>query len=139
MTTKTILTAFLACCCLVPSACQTGPNGPSEVDSRQFRDVVVPAGFRLVDRRHESFSGEIATWRLGHYKYSGSSQVDEATAYVKLRMPHHSWQMISNEPVDDTGVRLRFERGIYSADYVFSRRDGMTEMVVDYTTDYSRR
>lgn len=139
MSKKTILTAFLALSCLVATACQTGSNEPSGVDSRQFQDVVVPSGFRLRDRAHESSSREEATWRLGHFEYSGSANVEVASAYVQGRMPLHNWNLISKEVVEDDGVRLRFERGIYSADYLISRRDGTTHMVVDYATDYSRR
>jgi len=139
MTTKTILAAFLVMFCLVASGCQTGANGPTGVNSRQFQDVVVPDGFRLRDRAHESFSREEATWRHGRFVYSGSAYVNEASAYVQGRMPHHSWKLISQEAVAEDGVRLRFERGIYSADYLISRRDGTTHMVVDYATDYSRR
>jgi hypothetical protein len=47
--------------------------------------------------------------------------------------------MVSNEAIADDGVRLRFERGIYSADYLIRRQDGVTHMLVDYATDYSRR
>jgi len=139
MTTKTILTALLAFCWLLPSSCQIGPNGPSEVDSRQFSDVVVPDGFKIRDRVHESFSRQEATWRHGRFVYVGTPYVEEATAYVRGQMPRHSWKLVSQESIDDAGVRLRFERGIYSADYLFSRRDGTTRMVVDYATDYSRR
>ncbi|MGK0153715.1 MAG: hypothetical protein ACI9SE_000663 [Neolewinella sp.] len=139
MTTKTILTAFLLTLSLVPSACQSGANGPSAVNSRQFQDVVVPSGFRLRDRSNESYSREEATWRHARFVYSGSEYVAEASAYVKQHMPRHSWQMVSNEAIADDGVRLRFERGIYSADYLIRRQDGTTHMVVDYATDYSRR
>lgn len=139
MTTKTILTAFLLTFCLVPSACQMSANGPSAVNSRQFQDVVVPSGFRLRDRAHESFSREEASWRHGRFVYAGSDYVAEASAYVKQHMPRHSWQMVSNEAIAEDGVRLRFERGIYSADYLIRRLDGTTHMVVDYATDYSRR
>tara|TARA_R110002072_G_scaffold206029_1_gene363799 strand:- start:8045 stop:8464 length:420 start_codon:yes stop_codon:yes gene_type:complete len=139
MTTKTILTAFLLTFCLVPSACQMGAIGPSAVDSHQFQDVVVPSGFRLRDRAHQSFSREEATWRHGRFVYSGSEYVAEASAYVKQQMPRHNWQMVGSEAVADDGVRLSFERGIYSADYLIRRLDGTTHMVVDYTTHYSRR
>ena len=138
MTTKTSLIAFLAFCSVVPPACQMGPGGAPGVDSRQFQDVVVPSGFRLKDRRHESFSREEASWRHGHFVYAGSDQVADAAAYVQHNMPRHSWELVSSQDIDDSSKRLRFERGIYSADYVFSRRDGVTQMVVDYTTDYSR-
>lgn len=139
MTTKTILTAFLLTFYLVPTACQIGGNGSSAVNSRQFQDVVVPSGFRLKDEAHESFSREEATWRHGRFVYSGSDYVEEASAYVKRHMPRHDWKMVSNETTEDDVVRLRFERGIYSADYLIRRQDGTTHMVVDYATDYSRR
>jgi hypothetical protein len=139
MTTNTILTALLAFCCLVPTACQIGSDEPAGVDSRQFSDVVVPDGFKIRDRVHESFSREEATWRHGRFVYTGEPYIEEATAYVRGQMPRHSWKLVSQESIDDAGVRLRFERGIYSADYLFSRRDGTTHMVVDYATDYSRR
>jgi hypothetical protein len=99
----------------------------------------VPSGFRLRDRSNESYSREEATWRHARFVYSGSEYVAEASAYVKQHMPRHSWQMVSNEAIADDGVRLRFERGIYSADYLIRRQDGTTHMVVDYATDYSRR
>lgn len=139
MTNKTFLNAFLCAVGVALSACQSGPIGPESVDSRQFQDVVVPAGFRLLDRAHESFSREEATWRQGHFVYSGSSRVDDAAAYVQLRMPQHNWAMVEEQALEDAGKRLRFERGIYSADYTFHRADGQTRMVVDYATDYSRR
>jgi len=139
MKTNTILTALLALLCLLPTACQMGPDGTSGVDSRQFSDVVVPDGFRIRDRVHESFSREEATWRHGRFVYVGDPFVEEASAYVRGQMPRHSWKLVSQESIDDDGMRLRFERGIYSADYLFSRRDGTTRMVVDYATDYSRR
>lgn len=138
MTTKTILTAFLLTFCMVATSCQIGSGGSSAVGSRQFKDVVVPAGFQLRDREHESFSREEATWRHGRFIYSGRDQVDSASAYVQRRMPQHSWKLVSQEAVDENGVRLRFERGIYSADYMISKREGLTQMVVDYSTDYSR-
>jgi hypothetical protein len=109
------------------------------VNSRQFQDVVVPSGFRLRDGSNQSFSREEATWRHGRFVYLGSEYVAEATAYVQQHMPRHSWQMVSNDAIADEGVKLRFERGIYSADYKISRQDGVTHMVVDYATDYSRR
>jgi hypothetical protein len=140
MRMKTILMAFLALSCLLPSACGIGTYGPADVDSRQFQDVVVPAGFRLRDVAHESFSREEATWRYGRFVYAGSTKIDDASAYVQRRMPQHSWSMVREDVgEEDDDVRLRFERGIYSADYHFTRQDGTTHMVVDYSTDYSRR
>ncbi|MFK7739452.1 MAG: hypothetical protein AB8H80_03945 [Planctomycetota bacterium] len=109
------------------------------MDSRQFKDVVVPAGFRLQDRAHESYSREDASYRQGHFIYSGGMRISDAASYVMQRMPQHSWTMVGDELVDDTDRKLRFERGVYSASYQLSRRDGRTQMVVEYATDYTRR
>jgi len=139
MTDKTSLFALLALTCVFLQSCQTGPNEPPAVDSRQFQDLVVPSGFRLKDRVHESFSREVETWRNGHYVYSGRPDVASAAAYVEANMGRHSWSLVaSDDDGDETTKRLQFERGIYSADYTFERADGFTKMVVDYTTDYSR-
>jgi hypothetical protein len=149
MIDKTSLFALLALTCVFSQSCQTGPNEPPAVDSRQFQDLVVPSGFRLKDRVHESFSREVASWRTGHYVYSGRPDVASAAAYVEANMGRHSWSLVPSDdvqPGDDqaagddepTKTRLQFERGIYSADYVFERADGFTTMVVDYKTDFSR-
>jgi len=138
MTKKTSLIAMLALCGVLSQSCQTGSNEPPAVDSRQFQDYVVPSGFRLKDRRHESFSREIASWRHGHYLYSGSDDVASAVTYVQANMGRHSWSLVGAEDVDETSKRLQFERGIYSAEYLFQRKDGVTQMTVDYTTDYTR-
>ncbi|MCK5942176.1 MAG: hypothetical protein KAI24_09420 [Planctomycetes bacterium] len=138
MTDKTSLMALLALLGVLSQSCQNGPNEAPEVDSRQFQDYVVPSGFRLQDRRHESFSREEASWRYAHYVYTGSDQVDVAASYVQANMGRHSWQLVGAEDVDETSKRLRFQRGIYATDYLFRRADGVTQMIVDYTTDYTR-
>ena len=121
-------------------ACETTADREGQgVHAVQFQDVVVPTGFRLQDQAHESHSREEANWRQGHFVYSGPTGLEEALGYVKQRMPQHSWRIVAEEAVGETGKRLLFERGIYSAEYTFQRRDGSTQMVVVYTTDYSRR
>ncbi len=139
MTIKTIRNVLLLTCCTMAFACQGSAYRPSAVDATQFKDVVVPDGFVLKDRRHESYSRVEASWRQGHFVYTGGAGVDEAASYVELSMPRHSWQKVSEQAVGDGGKKIRFERGIYSADYTFRRQDGMTQMVVDYATDYTRR
>lgn len=139
MTNKTSLIAMLALCGALSQSCQTGPNEPPAVDSRQFQDYVVPSGFRLKDNRHESFAKEVSSWRHAHYIYSGSDDVAAAASYVEANIGRHSWRLIGSEDVDEeTGKRLQFERGIYSLEYLFQRKDGVTRMTVDYTTDYTR-
>ena len=135
---RAIAAAVLVISCAALGACRSSGEGLG-VESRQFQDVVVPAGFELRDRAHESFSREEATWRQGHFVYVGAARVDEAAAYVQQRMPQHGWQVTSGQMPEGDEVRLRFERGIYAADYLFRRSEGSTHMIVDYTTDFSRR
>jgi hypothetical protein len=108
------------------------------VSATQFQDMIVPTGFQLRDKGHESYSREEVGWRQGHFVYSGADPMEAALAYVRQHMPRHSWQIVKDEALEDS-VHLRFERGVYSADYTFSRREGATQMVVVYNTDYSRR
>ncbi len=122
------------------AACQSpDPAQDHGVSAAQFQDVVVPSGMTLRDDAHESHSRDDAGHRQAHYVYTGPPSVQDAVAYVRQRMPQHSWTIVSEENSEDTGVRLRFERGIYRADYSFTRSEGATVMVVDYSTDYSRR
>lgn len=134
MISKTTLIAFLPC---IVAACQNGPYEPVGVTSLQFDDVVVPSGFRLQD--DESHSREDATFRTGHWLYYGGMHVDEAAMHVTRHMPRHSWSCTVDEQLEEEGKHLRFERGIYTADYRLRRQDGRTEMTVDYETDYTRR
>jgi hypothetical protein len=121
-------------------ACQSAdPSGEHGVSAVQFQDVVVPSGMQLRDEAHESHSRDDAGHRQAHYVYTGPTRVEDAIAYVRQRMPQHDWTMVSEDKSEDDGVRLRFERGIYRADYSFTRSEGATVMVVDYSTDYSRR
>ena len=138
-------TAFVAAVLAVLAAglfgaCQSpDPSGEHGVNAAQFSDVVVPSGLELRDDAHESHSRDDAGHRQAHYVYTGQTRIEDAIAYVRGRMPQHSWTMVSEDKSDDAGVRLRFERGIYRADYSFTRSEGATVMIVDYSTDYSRR
>ena len=106
MTKKTTLIAVLALCGALSQSCQMSPNEPPGVDSKQFQDYVVPSGFRLKDRKHESYAREVASWRHGHYVYSGSSKVAAAASYVEANMGRHSWRLVTNEEVDEKSKRL---------------------------------
>ncbi|MBX3462633.1 MAG: hypothetical protein KF830_05650 [Planctomycetes bacterium] len=121
-------------------ACQSEANQANHgVAATQFQDMVVPAGLRLRDSANESYSRQEASWRLGHFVYEGTGSVEAAVNYVRQRMPQHNWSKVRDEVAEGEVSHLGFERGIYSADYTFQRRDGITRMTVDYRTDYSRR
>ncbi len=133
-----LLTGALAASLLV--GCQgSGTRGNYGSSATQFQDVVVPAGMRLRDQLNESYSSEVATWKKAHLIYTGQVRVVDADSYVRLRMPAHGWELAEQTQLEGGGVQLRFERHIYSAIYQISRGDGVTTMVVDYSTDESRR
>ncbi len=138
MTNKTTLIAALTLLGALTQSCQMGPNEAPDVDSRQFQDYVVPSGFRLRDREHESYARQVASWRHGHYVYSGQEDLSLAASYVEANMGRHNWRLCGTEELDGDGKRLQFARGIYTADYEFSRNGNVTKMTVDYKTDYSR-
>jgi hypothetical protein len=130
---------FLPALLAVAGGCETSGSGDGlGVGASQFQDVVVPAGLRLQDAAHQSYSREESGWRHGQFVYSGAMAIEEAMGYVRQRMPQHNWTIVADE-ADEQRALLRFERGIYSAEYTFQRRDGSTQMVVAYRTDYTRR
>ena len=119
---------------------ETLPRGQDGVAAIQFRDMVVPSGLRLVDESHESHSVETPGWRYGQFLYSGLVGLDEAADYVRQQMPRHNWTLTRDETSKQPPITtsLRFERGYYVVEYVFSRKDGRTQLVVDYDTDYTQ-
>jgi hypothetical protein len=122
------------------AACETrDPTRSYGVGAAQYQDVVVPAGLKLREEGQESYSRDEAGWRQAHLVYTGQTRVDEATNYVRQRMPQHNWTMVGSEELEGGVVKLRFERSVYTAEYTFVRADGATRMVVDYATDYTRR
>jgi hypothetical protein len=124
---------------MAASGCASDPATTDGVSAVQFQDVVVPTGLRLRSGAHESYSREEASWRHGHFEYVGPTDVRAAADYVRERMPQHSWAKVQDTAPTEASFQLRFERGIYRADYNLTRSDGATVMVVDYTTDFSRR
>lgn len=121
------------------AGCAADPMTTEGVGATQFQDVVVPSGMRLRESGHESHSQEAGAWRMGHFVYFGAVDVPQAANYVRERMPQHGWAKTRDEETGEGGMRMLFERGIYTADYSFSRSEGSTMMIVDYATDYSRR
>jgi hypothetical protein len=123
-------------------ACATPDGSPSDdfgVSAVQFQDVVVPDGLTLLNNRNESHSREEPGWRYGHFVYTGPARVDEACAHLLLRMPQHSWRLVTDEQADETTRKLQFVRGRYVADYTLERREGITKMVIDYRTQIEGR
>lgn len=137
---KALALAVLVCAPFsLLSGCASEPQPDETVTASQFKDVVVPAGLRLVDDAHQSHSVEAANWRLGHFVYAGTMHRDDAVNYVRQRMPQHNWVLAGEGAIDENTTRLLFTRGHYAAEYKFVRIDGRLQMVVDYRTDYTTR
>ena len=119
-------------------ACALEPDETTQVQAVQFQDVVVPSGLTIRDAAHQSWSREEAGFRHGRFEYYGQNDLAAAADYVRARMPQHNWTKVE-DTTGEGGVKIRFERDVYRADYSFSRSEGATTMVVDYTTDYARR
>jgi hypothetical protein len=119
-------------------ACAVEPDESTTVQAVQFQDVVVPSGLKIREAAHQSWSREEAGFRHGRFEYYGQNDVAAAADYVRARMPQHNWTKVE-DTTSESGVKIRFERDVYRADYSFSRSEGATTMVVDYTTDYTRR
>jgi hypothetical protein len=131
-------TAALFACAFGLGACAAEPDDSTTVQAMQFQDVVVPNGLRIREGQHQSYSREEAGWRHGRFEYTGQLEVATAANYVRERMPQHGWTKAQDE-ANAEATKLRFDRGIYRAEYTFLRSEGATTMVVDYTTDYARR
>lgn len=131
--------ALVVCAVALSSCASPDPATAYGVSAVQFQDVVVPAGMTLRDSAHESHSRVEAAWRKAHFIYTGQPSVQAAVAYVRERMPQHNWTMVTEEQMEEGGVKIRFERGVYSAEYVLSRTEGATLMVVDYDTQFQHR
>jgi hypothetical protein len=93
-----------------------------EVSAAQFQDIPVPAGFRIVDRHHESHSLALGQdYRFGLYRYLGSDAVDTAVSYVLERMPQHAWTLTEREGQGTDAQRRVFERLDDRAEYRIRR------------------
>lgn len=139
MTRHVLLVVSLTVAAMAGSCATPDPASADGVSVVQFTDVVVPDGLQLRDVAHESHSKSEAAWRMGHFVYTGQTGVQAAASYVRERMPQHNWTQMSDKVLEDGAVQMRFERDVYSAEYVFRRAEGATQMVVDYDTQFQRR
>lgn len=128
----------LLCLALVPSllSCVTDTGAPSRVAADQFKDLIVPSGLSLQQSRHESFSDQVGSWRIGHFVYRGSVRAPDAIAYVQQRAPQHGWETSGPVAVDEDNTTLRLVRPPHTLEYKFTRTGGYLQVVADYRTDY---
>jgi hypothetical protein len=108
-----------------------------EVSAAQFQDVPVPAGFRLVDRHHESHSLELGPYRYGEFRYVGNAPVVTTVPYVLERMAQHAWALVERVGEGTDSQRLVFERDDYRSEFRVFRQDSRTQIEVDVRTHVS--
>ncbi len=131
MTSRLLLpTVLLVCACTPVSMI----DRKIEVSAAQFQDVPVPAGFRIIDRHHESHSLSLDKYRFGAYRYLGSGAVDSAVSYALARLPQHAWQLIERDGQGTDAQRLVFEREDYRVEYRVRRQESRTLIDVDIRT-----
>lgn len=124
---------------LLVAGCQgrpfgAGPEPDYGVASTQYGDIPVPDGMKLLNHPSTAHSGEAGDWRYGDFIYQGSPSLDDASRYMVLRMPQHSWKLVSEDVPTPNSRVLRFERGIYAAECRFVRESATTRMEVKYRT-----
>lgn len=106
-----------------------------EVSAAQFQDIPVPAGFRIIDGRHESHSLALGQgYRFGVYRYMGSSPVEATVSYVLERMPQHAWSLTERDGQGTDAQRMVFQREDYRAEYKIRRQESRTLLDVDVLT-----
>lgn len=133
--------ARIGCACSILllatlSGCVTDTGAPSRVAADQFKDLIVPSGLSLQQSRHESYSEQVGSWRVGHYVYRGSLRAQDAIAYVQQRAPQHGWKAEPPVALDDDNTSLRLVRPPHRIDYTFTRIGGYLQVIADYRTEY---
>lgn len=131
------LAASFGVLAVLAAGCATPPEGsPTDgVSAHQFPDIPVPAGLKLRDRAHRSDSLEIGDFRYANFEYSGGVPVAEVSAYLRERMPQHSWELTGEETDPEGNERLKFRRGRYFAECRLARDEkAVTNLHVTYRT-----
>jgi len=120
---------------LLATACQA-PIENRGVTAVQFEDAYIPAGMQLRSDTHQSHSVEVreASYRQGHFEYTGNDPVDEVCEDLLRRMPKNGWRLVEDSGATNNRL-LRFERQPYVTEYRVSRDQSTTRMVVDYRTE----
>ena len=130
---------LLSTCCVASlfAACQDVANayrGNLGVSAVQFPDVPAPHGMGLREHEHMSHSLQVGEYRYGEFEYAGPLTVREVSAYMRERMPQHSWEMVADDaPSPDVQV-MKFRRGKYVAECTVSRDKALTRMRVKVQT-----
>lgn len=79
----------------------------SEIRQKQFSDLPVPAGFRILQ---DSYAGQSGSFRQGILIYEGTLPPGEVNAYLIERLPEHGWAL-ENESATGGVTSSVFRKG----------------------------
>lgn len=105
-----------------------------EVSAAQYKDLPIPAEFRLRDGHHESHSLELGRYRFGNFEYSGNPEVQMVVSYVLERMPQHAWNLVDRSGQGTDAETLVFQRDEARAEYRIHRQDSRTHIRIELRT-----
>ena len=115
------------------TSCQT--NTDFGVHSVQPRDIPVPRGMALDTHLNRSNSLEVGDYRYANLVYRGSTPTMQIGAYLKDRMPQHSYRLTSQERTDDRTEQFVFVRGTYTATCTVRRLERQSELEIRLRTN----
>ena len=99
-----------------------GPNGSLSASPRPYEtDIPLPAGFTLVDRSSEDWSG--GSVRYLRHRYVGRADRQSVRAFYRKQMPLVRWKGISDSQVHGR-VAMRFERDDETCTIAIERAGG---------------
>ena len=115
------------------TSCQTTTD--FGVHAVQPSDIHVPRGMVLDTHLHRSNSVEVGEYRHANLVYRGSTPTMEIGAYLKNRLPQHSYQLKSQERTDDSTEQFVFERGPYVVTCTVRRLERQSELDIKLRTN----
>ena len=115
------------------TSCQT--TADFGVHAVQPRDIPVPNGMELYTHMHRSNSLEVGEYRYANLVYRGGTPTMQIGAYLKDRMPQHSYRLISHDRTDDRTEQYVFARGPYTANCTVRSLENQSQLVIRLRTN----
>ncbi len=115
------------------TSCQINPD--FGVQTIQPRDIPVPRGMALDTHLSRSNSLEVGEYRYANLVYRGTTSTMQIGAYLKDRMPQHSYHLVSQDRTDGQTEQFVFVRGAYTATCTVRELERQNELIIRLRTD----
>ena len=99
------------------------------VKARQFSEVPVPRGLKLIAAHNESGSFEAGNFKWGSFHYRGNALLPVAVDFIKDQMAQHRWDLVREEAPNGRERFLELVKERYSAE--FSLRQVGKDLLMD--------